>query len=566
VLKEIIVQVSDDETEVAVLEDQQLVEIYIERSYRQRLAGNIYKGRVENVLPGMQAAFIDIGLDKNAFLYIEDALPAHGDDDEPRPDSRLSIRDVLKEGQDLIVQITKEPIGTKGARVTTHVTLPGRYLVLMPTVDYVGVSRRIEGEGERERLKGLAEQVKPPGMGLIVRTVSENVSTEELAQDVAGLGKLWKKIQNRAANGPAPSQIHKDLELMQRILRDVFTEDVGRLIVNTRSAYEKILELLETNSSLLRSKVRLEEDEDLFARYGINQETEKALRRKVWLKSGGYIVIDQTEALTAIDVNTGKYVGTTNLADTVLKTNLEAATEIARQLRLRNIGGIIIIDFIDMDSTDDQVLVLKALEEALRKDKTKANILGLTQLGLVEMTRKKVRQGLESVLQRPCPYCDGKGKVLTEETIAIRAQKEILDKAARTDAPAIVVEANPAVAATLIGSGGGKLRSLENKAGKQLVINGVEQMHLEEVNIYPLHDRQEIEALSVPVQVGEMLKVKIEEPHASNSYDGIARHHGFVLDVEGGGALVGETVPVKVVKVFRTFARARILDRPSLDG
>lgn len=495
-LKEIVARIGDEETEVAVLEDRQLVEYYVERSFRQRLVGNIYLGRVENVLPGMQAAFVDIGLDKNAFLYIDDAIPSRDDDDDslalvPQP----SIRDVLKKGQELLVQIIKEPIGTKGARVTTHITLPGRYLVLLPTIDYVAVSRRIENKAERERLKEAAEQIRVPGMGMIVRTVSEKVSADELKQDYCSLLKLWKKIRNRSLNGPAPRLIHKDLELLQRILRDVFSEDVKRLVVNNRSVYEKLVELLENSLPALKNRVYLVE-EDPFARFGIDQEIEKALKRKVWLRSGGYLVIDQTEALTVIDVNTGKYVGSTHLEDTILQTNLEAAEEIARQLRLRDIGGIIIIDLIDMDLPDHQARVLNALEDFLRRDKTKANILGLTQLGLVEMTRKKVRQGLGSVLQRACPYCDGKGMVLTEETVALRAQRKIIDLAGQTEAPAIAVEAHPSVAAVLMGSGGGKLALLEEKTGKQLIIKGAAQMHLEEVRITPLHSRREIEDLS----------------------------------------------------------------------
>ncbi|MDQ0285507.1 ribonuclease G [Desulfofundulus luciae] len=557
--KEIVINAGEEETRVAVLEDRVLVEMYIERSFQQRLVGNIFRGRVENVLPGMQAAFVDIGLEKNAFLYVEDALPPRGGNGFHHHGLGTSITDILKKGQDVIVQIVKEPIGTKGPRVTTHVTLPGRYVVLMPTTDYIGISRRIEQERERERLKELAARLKPEGMGLIVRTVAEGVEEEEFAQDVHMLTRLWRKILHRAGQGPVPNLIHRDLELIQRILRDVFTEDVDRLTVDSRSEYEKIMELLDITSPKLKYKVFLEERENIFQDYGIEQEIERALKRKVWLKCGGYLVIDQAEALTVIDVNTGKYVGSTNLEDTVLKTNLDAAVEIARQLRLRNIGGIIIIDFIDMQQEGHRRQVLKVLEEEIKKDKTRTNILGITQLGLVEMTRKKVRPSLSEVLQRPCPYCEGRGKVLSEETVGIHFKSRIIELARRTSADTILVEAHPLVAARLIGSGGVNLRELEQKTGKNLYIRGSQGQHIESVSIRPLYNKEEVIAHTLPVKPGQVLEVKVEEPHISNTNDGIARIDGFILDIEGAGSLVGETVPVEVSKVYRTYARARLV-------
>jgi len=558
VFKEIIIHAGEEETKVAVLEDDVVMEVYIERSLAQRLVGNIFKGRVENVLPGMQAAFVDIGLEKNAFLYVEDALAPrawngnHGE-------AAANISAILRRGQEIIVQVVKAPIGSKGPRVTTHVTLPGRYLVLMPTMDYIGVSRRISSEKERERLKALAAQVKPQGMGLIVRTVAEGVDEGELQQDASILTRLWKKILTRAKNSTAPSLIHRDLELSQRILRDLFTEDVDRLVIDSRYEYEKIMDILEIISPRLRAKVTLEMRNNIFKDYGIDQEIEKALKRKVWLKSGGYIVIDQLEAFTAIDVNTGKFVGTVDLEDTVLKTNLEAAGEIARQVRLRNIGGIIIIDFIDMQKEENRRRVLAALEEEFKKDKTKTNILGITELGLLELTRKKVRPSLTEILQRPCPYCDGRGKVLSEETVGIHIKSQIYDLARRTAADTILVEAHPHVAARLIGSGGTNLRDLERQTGKNIYIRGSQTQHIESVSIRPLYDQAEIRAQSLPVHPGQLLEVKIEEPHAIKGEDGIARINGFVLDIEGAGALVGETVPVEVGKVYRTYARARLV-------
>lgn len=492
--KEILINVGEDETRVAVLENKALVEMYIERSLNQRLVGNIFKGRVENVLPGMQAAFVDIGLEKNAFLYVEDAIPARTSDgqDNSRSGMGSSICDVLKRGQEVMVQIVKEPIGTKGARVTTHITLPGRYLVLIPDVDYIGISRRIEDEQERDRLREMAAKVKPQGMGVIVRTVAEGVDEEELRLDVNMLVGLWRKIMNRANHGPVPNLLHRDLELVQRILRDTFTEDVDRLIINYRQEYDKIMYLLDVLGPRLKSKVILEDSINLFEEENIDLELEKALKRKVWLKCGGYLVIDQAEALTAIDVNTGKYVGSTNLEDTVLKTNLEAATEIARQMRLRNIGGIIIVDFIDMNQEEHWQQLLALLEEEVRKDKTKTNILGTTQLGLVEITRKKVRPSLAEVMQKACPYCEGRGKVLSEETVGIHIRQQVYQMAQETSADTILVEANPLVAARLIGSGGVSLRELESRIGKNLYIRGCTEQHIESVTLRPLHDQADL--------------------------------------------------------------------------
>ncbi|MCL5057885.1 MAG: Rne/Rng family ribonuclease [Actinobacteria bacterium] len=559
-LREIVINVSEEETRVAVLEDKTPVELYIERSVTQRLVGNIFKGRVENVLPGMQAAFVDIGLDKNAFLYVEDALPARSPEGHGQGSAMgANICDILKQGQELIVQIVKEPIGTKGPRVTTHITLPGRYLVIMPTMDYIGISRRIENEKERERLKELAARVKPGDMGVIVRTVAEGVEEEELKQDVAILARLWKKISQRASHGPVPNLLHRDLELIQRIMRDIFTEDVDRLTIDSRYEYEKMLDLLDITGPRLKFKVYHDERDNIFKDYGIEQELEKALKRKVWLKCGGYIVIDQAEALTAIDVNTGKYVGTTNLEDTVLRTNLDAAVEIARQLRLRNLGGIIIVDFIDMHLEEHRQQVLQLLEDEIRKDKTKTNILGITQLGLVEMTRKKVRPSLSEVMQRPCPYCEGRGKVLSEETVGIHFKNHICRMARQTSAETILVEANPLVAARLIGSGGANLRELEQRTGKSLYIRGSQGQHIESVEVRPLHNQAEILANTLPARQGQVLEVRVEEPHITNVNDGIARVDGFILDIEGAGSLVGETVTVEVAKVYRTYAKARLV-------
>jgi ribonuclease G len=534
--KEILVTVDLDETRAAVLEDGELVEIFIERPVHQRVVNNIYKGKVENVLPGMQAAFVDIGLDRNSFLYVDDALLGRAEVEGVTvgaPSKKPTIKEVVRPGQEIIVQVMKEPIGTKGARVSRHITLPGRFLVLMPYVDYIGVSRRISDERERDRLKQVAARVKPEGMGLIVRTVAEGAQEEELARDVAFLVRLWERICHRAKTAPAPSLLHRDMGLVHRIVRDWFDDTVDQLIIDHKEEYQRALEVLDLHAPHLKERVKLytRTDQSLFDFYSVEMEIEKALRKRVWLKSGGYIVIDQTEALTSIDVNTGKFVGTTNLADTVFKTNLEAAREIARQLRLRDIGGIIIIDFIDMEVQEHKDKVLRTLEEELRKDRTRANVLGLTRLGLVEMTRKKSRQNLDEAMMKACHYCDGRGKLLSEESMARRVRAEIRRILKQSSSEALLMEVHPSVAALLIGPGGVHLKQLEQELGKTIYIRGNHEVHLEEMSLKVLGTRA----------------------------DGIARVDGYVLDIEGGGGLVGKRVRVEVVKAFRTYAKARLI-------
>ncbi|NLT94421.1 MAG: Rne/Rng family ribonuclease [Clostridia bacterium] len=548
--KEIIVQSNEDETQVAVLENEQLVEIYIERSVSDRLVGSIFKGRVENVLPGMQAAFVNIGLEKNAFLYVEDALPNGTQLDNG---VKLNIRDILKEGQEILVEVVKEPVGNKGPRVTRQLTLPGRFLVLMPNVDYVGISRRISNEEERERLKQIAEKIKPESYGIIVRTVAEGASEEDLKEDLDLLINNWRKILQRERNSGAPALIHKDLELVKRILRDVVTDDVRRITVNSQATYEQIMEIM---AGKLKFKINLVEEQDLFSRYNIHQELSKALKRKVWLKSGGYIVIDQTEALTSIDVNTGKYVGSVDLADTVLKINLEAVVEIARQLRLRNICGIIIIEFIDMENEEHRKEVLAKLEEELHRDKTKAHILGITSLGLVEMTRKKTRHSLSTALEKPCPCCEGKGRVLSESTIVIQIKEKLRELAARTMAETILVTAHPDVAALLIGPGGTQLKHLEESLKKEVIIRGRKNLSLEQYEIQSVYGVHDLKNTIIPVEENQIVKVLIEEQHAQHSNDGIGRIEGYIINVENAGKFVGEKVLVEIAKVYRTYAKA----------
>jgi ribonuclease G len=450
-MKEIIIDVGSRQTRVALLENKELTEIYIERQNNERITGNIYKGKVENVLPGMQAAFVDIGLDKNAFLYVKDALPnTYFDEEDEAVDSAqykdYQIEELLKAGQEIMIQIMKEPIDTKGARVTTHITLPGRFVVLMPTVEYIGISRRIESDAVREKLKKMAEELKPKGMGLIVRTAAEDCTAEDISNDINFLLKLWDNIRQKQKTGVTPRIVHKDINIIYRTVRDMFTKDIDRLVINNKEHYEKVRELIVMISSNLNSKVEYyNKNYDIFEFYEVESQLSKVMSRKVWLRCGGYIVIDQTEALTSIDVNTGKFVGTVDLRDTVLKTNMDAAKEIAKQLRLRDIGGIIIIDFIDMPDSEHESAVLEALKNALKRDRTRTNVLGMTQLGLVEMTRKKVRQRIEKVLLAPCPYCKGEGRILSSETIVKKIEKEVNSLFLNTGARAAYLEIHPDV-------------------------------------------------------------------------------------------------------------------------
>lgn len=483
-MNQIIIDVGLQENRVAVMENSELAELYIEKDDNKRIVGNIYKGRVVNVLPGMQAAFVDIGLDKNAFLYVKDAIPKEMLSNKKINLKDISIKDVIKSGQDVIVQVIKEPFGNKGARVTTHITIPGRHVVLMPYTDYIGVSRRIDSEAERDRLREIVESVKPTNMGLILRTASEGLEIDDFKDDIKFLLKVLNKIDSERNLGFAPRVMYKDLDLIHRTVRDLFTNNVQKLIINSRDEYKSIVELVEMISPQLKSRIEyFDSSHDIFGYFGIDQAINRALDRKVWLKNGGYVVIDETEALTSIDVNTGKYVGSTNLEDTVLRTNMEAAKEIAKQLRLRNIGGIIIIDFIDMNNEKHEEEVLKTLENELKKDRTKSTVLGMTQLGLVEMTRKKVRSRLTAKLLKECPYCNGTGKVYSEELILSLIDKEMKRLKFHTSAEAVILEVNPHIKGYLSENNNYYINKMEDEYGIKLFIIANESIHHNEIKV-----------------------------------------------------------------------------------
>ena len=555
--KKIIVNCDNRATRVALLEKGKLVELDIERPLQHRVVGNLYKGIVANVLPGMQASFVDIGLEKNAFLYVDDIFTDL--DDESPPPVRSTIDKLLRAGEEIMVQVIKEPYGSKGARVTGQITIPGRYLVLVPGADYIGVSRRIESQAERDRLRREVEKLKPDQLGLIVRTVAEGVETEVMAQDLQFLVQLWNRISTRFQQKTAPSILYQDLSLTCRIARDLFVEEFSSFLIDNEHEYDKVREIVDYISPHLKNKVKYyQEAEPIFERYGVEVEIEKALARQVWLKSGGYLVFDETEALTVVDVNTGRYIGRRNLADTILKTNLEAAEEIARQIRLRDIGGIIIIDFIDMTIEDHRRKVVDKLNIAIKNDRTKTYVLGITNLGLVEMTRKKIRQDLSEYLQQPCPYCAGSGRVLTALVVSTRIESELKRELLEEKSKAVLVEMHHEVAAIIIGSGGGNLKKLEDELGRHIFIRGTEDIHIEKYRLVARGSHKEIQALALPVKVGEAIELTIEEPHSTNPNHGIARLKGFVINVEGAGEKVGQTIKVEITDVNRTFARAVI--------
>jgi ribonuclease G len=504
---EILIDTTSHETRVALLENSSVTELYVEREKDKGIVGNIYKGIVTKILPGMQAAFVDMGLRRAGFLYVADVEafdggesleklvedePAEEDEkllaDKRRPGRRLldsPIEELLQEGQEILVQVSKEPIGTKGARLTSYITLPGRYLVFMPMVDHIGVSRRIVNEEERQRLKDIVREAKQPGVGFIVRTVSEGVDRQELHSDMAFLSKLWEDVQKKAAALPAPALVHPDLNIILRTVRDLFTSEVDCLILESPHDYETCLEFVRSYLPHLQPKIQLYQGkEPIFEAYGIELEIERALGRKIWLKSGGYIVIDQTEALVAVDVNTGRFVGKRNPEETILQTNLEAIREIVYQLRLRNIGGIIIIDFIDMEREESREKVYNALLNALRSDRSRTRISKISELGLVEMTRKRVRESLGRVLCRPCPYCDGSGTIKSAATICYEILREIR-RAATTSQKRrkIMVRLHPVVADMLLEEEGGFLESLEEVFQKQIIIKGDYDLHEEQYEV-----------------------------------------------------------------------------------
>jgi ribonuclease G len=465
IVREMLISHDSSETRVGVLEDDRLVEFYIERAKRS-VVGNIYLARVRDVLPGMQAAFVDIGLEKNAFLYVDEVVSPEGLEDVPRRE----IQQLLKPDQQVMVQVLKDPMGTKGARVTTDVTLPGRFIVLMPYSDFVGISRKLPDD-ERERLHAIVSGAAPAGVGLIVRTAASGASEKDLLSDLEFLQRLWKRVQHQATEALAPEVIYTEMDLALRFVRDVFSDDFRRLLVDDRATYEKVVSFLKkTSPQLVRHVSLYRERISLFDYFGANEQIEAVLDRVVRLPSGGYIAIDQTEALTAIDVNTGSFTGRKSLEDTILRTNMEAAEEVVRQLRLRDIGGIIVIDFIDMEDAANRADVFKRLNEWLERDRTKTRAVEISRLGLVEMTRKNVTDGLYNVLTEPCPTCKGQGRILSEATRRIMVERRMREILLAGRSAAYLFGLNPDTYAIISQPGRNVVAALRAETRKQVAI------------------------------------------------------------------------------------------------
>jgi ribonuclease G len=509
---------------VAILEDDLVAEVFIERERQRGIVHNIYKGRVSKVLPGMQSAFVDIGLERDAFLYVTEVIDPVGEferletgDDEDgdgaepeapasaeggKPDRAKSrdaaasktaaqpkIEDLLKEGQEVLVQVEKEPLGTKGARITSHVALAGRFLVFMPTVDHIGVSRKIESREERHRLRGIVKEFREQhGFtgGVILRTAADGRPKEDIVSDLEYFNRIWIEIRHKTETRRAPALIYQEQSLVAKLLRDLLTDAYASIRIDNEEEYRRVVELVERFMPALAPRVKLyTKDFPIFEEYGVQAEIEKALRSKVWLKSGGYIVINQTEALVAIDVNTGRYVGkrTGRLEDTIVKTNLEAVKEIVRQLRLRDLGGIIVLDFIDMEERKNRQKVYQAVEQELKKDRSPSKAVQVSDFGLIIITRKRVKQSLERLLTEPCPYCSGTGVIKSSSTICYEILAELRKIRSELNGHGIVLRVNPDIARALKEEERAVLRDLESTLGKQVTVKPDVHLHHEQFDV-----------------------------------------------------------------------------------
>lgn len=494
---DILINATSYENRIALVENGKLLEFHMERLSEKGSIGNIYLGRVARVLPGIDAAFVDIGLERTGFLYIDEALHIFSDNYQRLPSGhRLkksrpyslsaspTIDTILHEGQEILVQIAKEPIGSKGARLTGNITLPCRNLVFMPLTDHIGISRKIEDETTRQLLRDKIEGLRPPGTGFIMRTVAENIGNEELEADMEFLLLLWDDILSKAGKASVPGLIYKDLDMILRAVRDFFTENIQSLVIDSREVYEQLLTYAHTFAPHLKEKISYYDGElPLFEKYRIEADINSALDKKVWLRSGGYIVIEPTEALTVIDVNTGRYVGASDLAETIFKTNMEAVKEIARQLRLRNLGGIIIIDFIDMEDERQREELYSAFQEALREDKSKVNILKLSEFGLVQMTRKRLSESLTQMMCEPCLYCGGDGFIKSRRTICHEIFRKVSRDAGRIDGSRLTIKVHPHIADMLLKDETNTIEHLERLTNKRITVVPIADMHIKRYDV-----------------------------------------------------------------------------------
>jgi ribonuclease G len=556
----------------ADLGEYKVAELYLERRGSRSIVGNIYKGRVDNVLAGLEAAFVDIGLEKNGFLHVDEiVLPGVEAPRRGRGAGRdgRNITDMLKPGQEIVVQVVKDPLKTKGARLSMDLTIAGRYMVYAPYGEGIGVSRRLDDK-ERERLRKEAAKLDLKGAGAIIRTAAQGAKRADLEREMVYLFKLGEVLEKRVAETQAPALVFQEADLSVRVVRDIFSADFERAIVDDPKQHHRLVSFFSRTAPELVEHVELwEDDTPLFEAYGVEEVLDSTLSRRVDLPSGGYLMIDYAEALTVIDVNSGSFIGRgkgARLEDTITKTNLEAADEVVRQLRLRDIGGIIVIDFIDMARARNRDAVLKTLRKALDEDRTKTFVVEISPLGLVEMTRQNVTDGVREIMTRPCPTCDGEGVIKSEETIAIEFERRMRDLAKETDAEAILLQMNPRVSAEFTGNEARALHAVEEETGKWFHFEGSEGLPLDHFRVLLEGDREQVLERALPFREGEEVHVEIVEPHMYSPGDAVAKIDGYIISITGGTKYVGEKHLVRIDEVGRTAAVASLLDVPPAEN
>ncbi len=543
-----------------------VAELYLERRGGRSIVGNIYKGKVDNVLPGLEAAFVDIGLEKNGFLHVDEIVLPGVEAPKRRRGSGAArkISSLLSPGQEIVVQVVKDPLKTKGARLSMELTIAGRYMVYAPTGEGIGVSRRLE-DRERERLRRQTSGLQLEGGGAIVRTAAHGAKREDFERELMYLHKLHEVLVKRVSETPAPGLVFQEADLSVRVVRDIFSAHFERAIVDDEQQYRRLVSFFGRTAPELVERVELwEQKETLFEAYGVDKAIDGVMSRRVDLPSGGYLMIDYAEALTVIDVNSGSFIGRgkgAGLEDTITKTNLEAAEEVVNQLRLRDIGGIIVIDFIDMARAQNRDAVMKTLRRTLDEDRTKTFTAEISKLGLVEMTRQNVTEGVREIMSRPCPTCDGEGVIRSEETIAIEFERRLRDVAAENpDVEAFLVQINPRVTAEFTGHASRVLLALEAETGKSFLFEGSEGLDLHHFAITFQGTREEVEERALPFRQGDEVLVDIVEPHMYNVDDAVAKIDGYIISISGAAPHVGEKRMVRIEEVGRTAASALLLD------
>jgi len=559
---EIVVNCSIRETRIAVLEDGQLQEYRVERE--ERVVGSIFKGIVQNVLPGMDAAFVDIGLERNAFLYVADILPEEQTDNSPASIKRSELRrrkikELIRPGQEIMVQVTKGPRGTKGARVTTRIALPGRYVVLMPEGNHVGVSRKIEDRGERDRLRRIGDRIIPEGFGLILRTECEGRTEAELAADVQFLQQLWSQVFQNAKRLRAPACVHRDQTLLYRTIRDVFGEEIDGMVIDDPDEYEKVHLVASVVAPKLKEKIELyDKDTPIFDHYNIEKDLDRLLQHKVWLKSGAYLVVDEMEALTAIDINTGKQIGSTSLSDTILRTNIEAADEVCRQLRMRDMGGIIVIDFIDMESAEDRKKLLTHFTKRLERDRARTRVGRISSLGLLEITRKRTGESVTEAISDVCPLCIGQGRIASKETVSLWIER---DMRRRLNEPgnAFLLECHPAVVETLIGADGENVEDLEHELNRGIFLRANFDFAFEQY-VITNGSIEEFESSQMGYRRAQVLECNVRRSSFENLNKVIGwTDSGYYIELLDGVGHVGHRVKVCLQDIRRSYAVADVI-------